>query len=60
MFNPGFNFQIDLKMSKKPAVKKPTVPAMFTKNPPAVATTDAKTSKENKAKDDRLVPWVEK
>jgi hypothetical protein len=41
-------------MSKKPAAKKPTVPAMFTKNPPTT------TSKEDKSKDDRLVPWVEK
>jgi hypothetical protein len=49
-------------MSKKPAVKKPTVPAMFTKNPPATTTTskDEETDKENKSKNDRLVPWVEK
>jgi len=45
-------------MSKKPAAKKPIVPAMFTKNPPT--TTDTATSKEDKSKDDRLVPWVEK
>jgi len=50
-------------MSKKPAVKKPTVPAMFTKNPPTTTTTtskDEETDKENKSKNDRLVPWVEK
>ncbi len=49
-------------MSKKPAVKKPTVPAMFTKNPPTTTTTskDDETDKENKLKNDRLVPWVEK
>jgi hypothetical protein len=33
---------------------------MFSKNPPTVTTTDAKTSKEDKSKNDRLVPWVEK
>jgi hypothetical protein len=48
-------------MSKKPAVKKPTVPAMFTKNPPTTTTSkDEETDKENKSKNDRLVPWVEK
>jgi hypothetical protein len=45
-------------MSKKPAVKKTTVPAMFTKNPPTTA--DTQTPKEEKSKNDRLVPWVEK
>ncbi len=48
-------------MSKKLAVKKPVVPAMFSKNPPTTTSTeDTATSKENKSKDDRLVPWVEK
>jgi hypothetical protein len=46
-------------MSKKSAIKKPIVPAMFTKNPPGT-TTDPATSKEDKSKTDRLVPWVEK
>ncbi len=45
-------------MSKKPAVKKTTVPSMFTKNPPT--TGDTQTLKEDKTKNDRLVPWVEK
>jgi hypothetical protein len=47
-------------MSKKSAVKKPTVPAMFTKNLPGTVTTSTATSKEDKSKNDRLVPWVEK
>lgn len=50
-------------MSKKPATKKPTVPAMFSKNPPSstTTTTDGTTTlKEEKSKVDRLVPWVEK
>jgi hypothetical protein len=46
-------------MSKKSAVKKTTVPSMFTKNPP-ITSTDTPTSKEDKSKNDRLVPWVEK
>jgi hypothetical protein len=57
--NEGLCFQINsLKMSKKPAVKKTTVPSMFTKNPPT--TGDTQTLKEDKTKNDRLVPWVEK
>ncbi len=47
-------------MSKKSAVKKTTVPAMFTKNPPITTTDTPTTSKEDKSKNDRLVPWVEK
>ncbi|CAF4355846.1 unnamed protein product, partial [Adineta steineri] len=47
-------------MSKKPAVKKPVVPAMFTKNPPSTTNKDTETMKENIPKPDRLVPWVEK
>ncbi|CAF0814029.1 unnamed protein product [Rotaria sp. Silwood1] len=45
-------------MSKKQTVKKPIVPAMFTKNPPPTSTTT--TEKEDKSKNDRLIPWVEK
>ena len=45
----------------KPAVKKTTVPAMFTKNAPSTTTTaDKENSKEDKLKNDRLIPWVEK
>ncbi len=46
-------------MSKKSTMKKTTVPSMFTKNPPTTIT-DTTTSKEDKPKPDRLVPWVEK
>ncbi|CAF1501325.1 unnamed protein product [Adineta steineri] len=47
-------------MSKKPAVKKPVVPAMFAKNPPSTTNKDTESMKENIPKPDRLVPWVEK
>lgn len=51
-------------MSKKSTTKKPTVPAMFTKNAPSSTTTDTTatttTLKDDKPKIDRLVPWVEK
>ncbi|CAF0794048.1 unnamed protein product [Rotaria sordida] len=48
-------------MSKKSTVKKTTVPTMFTKNPPpTTTTTDKETDKEDKSKNNRLIPWVEK
>ncbi|CAF2724528.1 unnamed protein product [Rotaria sp. Silwood2] len=48
-------------MSKKSTTKKTTVPAMFAKNPSSTTTTTEKeTDKENKSKNNRLIPWVEK